>query len=116
MYEYQAIGPITVIDGDTMDVTLDLGFKILFTQRIRLARIDAKELKKPGGFEARDFVVVWLEDNARRPILVRTEKVKYDQYHRYIAEVIRSWDGRNLNDDLVTNGHAVYKTYREVEG
>ena len=42
MYEYKAIIR-RVVDGDTVDVTLDLGFNILYNSRIRLHGIDAPE-------------------------------------------------------------------------
>ena len=42
MYEYKAIVR-RVVDGDTMDVTLDLGFDILYNNRIRLVGIDTPE-------------------------------------------------------------------------
>lgn len=44
MYEYNAIIK-KVVDGDTLDVDVDLGFGVKITQRLRLARIDAYETR-----------------------------------------------------------------------
>jgi micrococcal nuclease len=51
MYEYKA-EVYNVVDGDTVDVIVDLGFKIYTKQRIRLAGIDTPERGQPGYAEA----------------------------------------------------------------
>jgi len=40
MYEYRVKKILKVVDGDTIDVDIDLGFSVSFTQRVRLAGID----------------------------------------------------------------------------
>ena len=55
MYTYKAT-VFNVVDGDTIDVTIDLGFKLYTRQRIRLARIDTPERGQPGFAEAGDFL------------------------------------------------------------
>ena len=55
MYAYKAI-VTNVVDGDTVDVNVDLGFKVYSKQRIRLAGIDTPERGQPGYQEAKDRV------------------------------------------------------------
>ena len=43
MYEYRVKKVLKVVDGDTIDVDIDLGFDISFTSRVRLAGIDTPE-------------------------------------------------------------------------
>jgi micrococcal nuclease len=43
MYEYRVKQVLRVVDGDTIDVDIDLGFDISFTSRVRLAGIDTPE-------------------------------------------------------------------------
>ena len=46
MYEYHVKKVTNVVDGDTIDVEIDLGFDISFSSRVRLAGIDTPELKQ----------------------------------------------------------------------
>jgi micrococcal nuclease len=97
-----------IYDGDTITVRVDLGFHTHTIQRLRLARIDAWEVRgeeRPAGLIARD----WL----RTQILgkdIEVETSKTGKYGRYIAEVF-TVDGGCLNDALVANGHAKYHDY-----
>ena len=43
MYEYRVKQVLKVVDGDTIDVVIDLGFDISYTSRVRLAGIDTPE-------------------------------------------------------------------------
>lgn len=101
MYEYKAIVE-NVVDGDTVDVSVDLGFKMLTRQRVRLARIDTPERGQPGYAAARDFV---RDATAGKAIMLRTEKVSKWGY--YLADITMA-DGRNLSDTLVQAQLAVY--------
>ena len=94
MYEYKATVE-NVVDGDTVDVAVDLGFKVSTRQRVRLARIDTPERSQPGYAAARDFV---REAVLNKPVMLKTEKVSKWGY--YLAEVTLE-DGRNLSDTLV---------------
>jgi micrococcal nuclease len=97
-----------IYDGDTITVRVDLGFHTHTIQRLRLARIDAWEVRgeeRPAGLIARD----WL----RTQILgkdIEVETSKTGKYGRYIAEVF-TVDGGCLNDMIVSNGHGRYHDY-----
>lgn len=101
MYQYKATVE-NVVDGDTIDVSIDVGFKITIRQRVRLARIDTPERGQPGYAAAKDFV----RDVAlNKPVMLKTEKVS--KWGHYLAEITLE-DGRNLNDTLVQAQLAKY--------
>ncbi|MBI4971328.1 MAG: thermonuclease family protein [Candidatus Omnitrophica bacterium] len=86
-----------VIDGDTFHALVDLGFKIVTDQKLRLRGLDAPEIDSADGREAKEF----LEKHGVRPgarILVKT--VKSDKYDRYLADV---W---TLRSDQASSGSA----------
>jgi len=99
-----------IYDGDTITVRVDLGFHTHTIQRLRLARIDAWEVRgeeRPAGLIARD----WLRTQILgRDVEVQTNKDATGKWGRYIAEVF-TLDGANLNDALVANSHAKYHDY-----
>ena len=112
MYEYKAVLK-RVVDGDTLDLVIDMGFKITTAQRIRLKGIntpetwhrkkDSEEYKK--GMEAKNFVVKRLEENGDK-MTIRTDKHP-GVYGRYIAEIILDDSDISLNEELLQKGYAV---------
>lgn len=93
MFEYQA--KITnVVDGDTIDANIDLGFKITSKQRLRVARIDTPERGENGYQEAKEFVQHCV---LNKEVNIKTEKIS--KYGYYLAEVYV--EGRNLSDMLL---------------
>jgi len=74
---------LRVIDGDTILVRIDLGFKTFREETIRLRGIDTPELRTSEGVAARRFVVETLEDI--KGLVVRTYKT--DVYGRYVGDV-----------------------------
>jgi micrococcal nuclease len=100
MYEY-LVRTVRVIDGDTLRAGVDLGCDVMINLTLRLARLDAPEIKEPGGLEARDF----LADRVNRgPFHIRTIKDRRERYGRYLAEVLV--DGQNVNDEMLAGGYA----------
>ena len=125
MYEYN-ISVERIIDGDTLDCTIDLGFSISIHERVRLARINAPESRtrdleeKERGMAATAFlkeVVNALPMESH--LLIRTQKDKKGKYGRFLGELIaiylndddEGWSEVNINDLLVSSGHAVYVDY-----
>ena len=107
MYEYRApIAGVRVIDGDTLELTLDLGFHVSLRQTIRLAAINAPELRTDPGKAARDYVLDWLRDVDMLTVhTIRDHRT--DKYGRFLGIVYRPLDGLSLNDALLADGHAV---------
>jgi micrococcal nuclease len=100
-----------VVDGDTIDVEIDMGFKIFSHERVRLARINTPELN------ALDPIVRSAAQSAMlavnnlvlgKQVVISTKKT--DLYGRYLAEVYYvDQDGQqlNLSDELLAKGLAV---------
>jgi len=116
MYKYKA--KVTkIVDGDTIDVVIDLGFKITTNQRIRLEGINTPEtynVKKGSeeykkGMIAKEFVIKRIEANNNEAII---ETNKYTgKYGRYIGIVWLADNTISLNDELVEKGFAVVANY-----
>jgi micrococcal nuclease len=96
-----------IVDGDTIDVLVDVGFNEYRYTRIRLAGINAPETSTPEGMTAKAHIAAILPLGT--PVLLLTAK-DTDIYARYIAWVTVE-DGTVINDRMVTDGQAVYKKY-----
>ena len=103
---------VNVVDGDTLDLRTDLGFRITFLQRYRLYGVDTPELNDPDpavrarAMQAKDFVEVLVKG---KEVMVNTHMDRRDKYGRWLAVVYwRDPEGgwQNLNEDLVANGLA----------
>jgi micrococcal nuclease len=102
-YWYQAT-VISIHDGDTMTLKIDMGRRIYAEDSIRLYRINAPELSQAGGKESRDYLRSLVPIGA--DVRVQTFKNARDKYGRWLGDV---WhNGICLNDHLVDSGHAVY--------
>ncbi|NQU51782.1 MAG: thermonuclease family protein [Bacteroidetes bacterium] len=116
MYKYKAIVE-RVVDGDTIDVVIDLGFKITTNQRIRLQGINAPEtynVKKDSeeykkGMVAKQYVIQRVEDNDGEAV-VQTDK-DVGKYGRYIGIIWLADSTTSLNDELVEKGLAKVASY-----
>lgn len=111
MYKYKTTVE-RIVDGDTIDVIIDLGFKITTNQRIRLAGINTPEtynVKKNSeehkkGMAAKNFVIQRIEANKFEAIV---ETNKYTgKYGRYIGTIWLADSETSLNDELVEKGLA----------
>lgn len=98
---------VRVVDGDTLDLVFDLGFRIQRTARVRLAEVDTAEVYGPNasaeGEVQEQFVREWLAEAEGQgggpwPLTVRTEK-DTGKYGRYLATVERP-DGERLAEAL----------------
>ena len=109
IYKFENAVCKNVVDGDTIDVIIDVGFKIKVEQRLRLNRIDAPEIRgkeKEKGLKTKEYLM--LKFRLPGPIII-IETQKTGKYGRYLAEI---WlDGKNLNDELVEKGLAEYREY-----
>ena len=98
---------VRVIDGDTVEIDIDLGFRLWLRQRLRILGVDCPERIGPtaeAGLKARLFTGDWF---ARRPgeFQVRTTLDRTDSFGRVLAEVFSG--DNSLGADLLAAGHAV---------
>ena len=107
MYEYKC-NIKRVVDGDTVDVVIDLGFSILYSTRVRLYGIDTPESRtrnkdeKVRGFLSKYYLKDWLE---KGDVVIRTHKDKKGKFGRVLGEMVV--DGKNINLLMVDENHAV---------
>lgn len=96
-----------VVDGDTFNVTLDLGFRMHFTdQRLRLADVDTAERGDDLWHEHKQFTIDWLLDadaahDSDWPLIIDTTKDRKGSFGRWIATVYRKSDGTSLGDAIL---------------
>lgn len=113
MYEYAAWGlptkrdPRGVVDGDTMNVGVDLGMDISTDTTVRCYGINAPELSTQAGRDAKVWAIAWFAQHCPGgKFTVQTVKDATEKYGRYLATIIAP-DGANYNADIVAAGHAV---------
>lgn len=99
MYTYNA-RIYNVVDGDTVDATIDLGFKMTVKMRLRLEGINTPERGQNGYEDAKSFVA---DKVYGKDVLIKTFKISKFGY--YLAEVVLP-DNKILNDILVNEGLA----------
>ena len=111
---------VRLVDGDTVDVDMDLGMSITTRQRLRLFGINTPEVRGPekaAGHAATEHLAELLVTFAHKgewDIVVQTYKDKKGKYGRYLAVLLgEDSDGNpvNLNERMVTDGHAVVAMY-----
>jgi len=113
MYEYR--GTVTrVVDGDTYDLSVDLGFHVSVNIRVRLLGIDTPEIYHPRneaehkhGRQAKCFAegkVLGL------PVTIKTKKDRRGKYGRWLADIYLT-NGESLADLLRDNGFEKKEVY-----
>ena len=113
MYEYRC-NIVKVIDGDTVDVDIDLGFGVWMTnERVRLYGIDTPESRtrdldeKKYGLLAKSFLIRMLGDEGG--IVLKTHKDAEGKFGRILGELWRTTDfaDKSINDYMIEKHHAV---------
>lgn len=108
-YIYRVKQVLRVVDGDTIDVDIDLGFDISLTKRVRLSGVDTPESRttdlkeKALGLEVKD----WLKKNldGKKDILIKTELPdSTEKYGRILGRLYV--DDVCLNDRMISEGYA----------
>ena len=107
MFHYKLNGVLKVVDGDTLDVSIDLGFSITSIQRIRLSGVDTPEtntkddMERKLGNDAKSFVSNWVSEQKQMTI----KTTKDDKYGRMLGEISGD-DGLTINQILLEKGYA----------
>ena len=111
MYEYRVKKLVGVVDGDTIDVDIDLGFNVSYSQRVRLAGIDTPEsrtkdkFEKTLGLEAKEYVKSKLKDAS--DIVIKTELPdSSEKYGRILGWVYINGATKSINEQMIEDGYA----------
>ena len=109
-FSYRVNKVTKVVDGDTIDVIIDLGFDIMYKSRVRLFGIDTPEsrtrdlVEKKYGLMSKDFLKDKLK-NADK-IVIKTHKgEETGKFGRILGEIF--CDNVNVNQQMCDVGHAV---------
>ena len=111
MYEYFVREVTKVVDGDTIDVVIDLGFSITYSSRVRMAGIDAPESRtrdkeeKVLGLEAKKY----LSDRVKsaKKIVIKTEKLdSSEKYGRILGWLYLDGETTSVNNQMIQRGYA----------
>lgn len=86
---------IRVVDGDTVDLNIDLGFNIWTQQRIRLLAVDSPERKRDGFEESTQFTKRWFWRYFDADIYLETKKK--DSFGRWLGYITCEDDCLNLS-------------------
>lgn len=111
MYEYRVKKVLKIVDGDTIDVDIDLGFDISFTSRVRLAGIDTPEsrttdkMEKTLGLEVKKKLGELIA--SAQTIVIKTEKPdSSEKYGRILGWLFLDGAEKSVNEALIASGYA----------
>ena len=111
MYEYRVKQVLKIVDGDTIDVDIDLGFDISFTSRVRLAGIDTPESRttdkkeKALGLEVKQRLKDLLSKSSS--VVIKTEKPdSTEKYGRVLGWLFVDGAEKSVNEALIADGYA----------
>lgn len=111
LYQY-ALKRIRVVDGDTLEGDIDLGFGVMLSAtKVRLSHINCPEKDTEAGKAANLFTEQWIGRilDSKVDVVVLVKNYKKDKYGRILGVV--SGNGEDLAQQLQMNGHA-----KEYEG
>ena len=114
-YNFRVTEINRVVDGDTIDVTIDLGFDLYKKERVRVAGVDTPEKRtrnleeKALGLDATAWLKAKLEETIKgdEELLIRTElKGGTGKYGRLLGWLYVGDDTVSLNEQMITEGYA----------
>jgi micrococcal nuclease len=110
-YVYRVKQVLKVVDGDTIDADIDLGFSISLEKRIRLSGIDTPESRttdkreKELGLEVKEWLKKRLE--GAKNILIRTQLPdSTEKYGRILGKLYINNEETSLNEQMIDEGYA----------
>jgi micrococcal nuclease len=111
MYEYRVKKLMNVIDGDTIDVDIDLGFDISLARRVRMAGIDTPESRttdkaeKVLGLESKEYLKKMMKD--AKTIVIKTQLPdSSEKYGRILGWVYIDGATKSINEQMIEDGYA----------
>ena len=114
-YNFRVVKIDKVVDGDTIDVTIDLGFDLYKKERVRIAGVDTPEKRtrdleeKALGLDATYWMKKQLEDTIAgdEELIIRTElKGGTGKYGRLLGWLYVGDADISLNEQMITEGYA----------
>ncbi len=114
-YNFRVTEINRVVDGDTIDVTIDLGFELYKKERVRVAGIDTPEKRtrdleeKALGIDATNYLKKKLEDTIAgdEELIIRTElKGGMGKYGRLLGWLYIGDDNISINEQMIDEGYA----------
>ena len=114
-YNFRVTEINRVVDGDTIDVTIDLGFDLYKKERVRVAGVDTPEKRtknleeKALGLDATGWLKAKLEETIKgdEELLIRTElKGGVGKYGRLLGWLYVGDSTLSLNEQMITEGYA----------
>jgi len=110
-YIYRVKKVIKVVDGDTIDADIDLGFDISLTKRVRLSGVDTPESRttdlkeKKLGLESKEWLKHKLE--GAKDILIKTQLPdSTEKYGRILGNLYINNESLSLNEQMINAGYA----------
>lgn len=111
MFEYYVKKVTKVVDGDTIDVEIDLGFDISFSSRVRLAGIDTPEsrtkdkIEKVLGLESKEYLKNAID--LAKTVVIKTEKINSsEKYGRILGWLFLDGSEVSINQKMIDEGYA----------
>ncbi len=114
-YNFRVTKINRVVDGDTIDVTIDLGFELYKKERVRVAGVDTPEKRtrnleeKALGLDATAWLKEKLEETIKgdEELVIRTElKGGVGKYGRLLGWLYVGDSDVSLNEQMITEGYA----------
>ena len=110
-FSYRIDKVLKIVDGDTIDVRIDMGFDIKYKSRVRLYGIDTPEsrtrdlVEKKYGLKSKKYLKEALL-NGKRKIIKTHRGEQTGKFGRILGEIFI--DGKNINLDMCEKGYAVH--------
>jgi micrococcal nuclease len=111
VFEYYVKKVTKIVDGDTIDVDIDLGFDISFSSRVRLAGIDTPEsrtadkIEKALGLESKEYLKKAIDGS--KTVVIKTEKMdSSEKYGRILGWVFLDGSEVSINQKMINEGYA----------
>jgi micrococcal nuclease len=111
MYVYNVKKITNVVDGDTIDVDIDLGFSISYSQRVRLAGIDTPESRTTNkaekilGLESKEYLKTKIKE--AKTVVIKTEKPdSSEKYGRILGWLYIDGQLKSINEQMIEDGYA----------
>ena len=114
-YNFRVIKINRVLDGDTIDVTIDLGFDLFKKERVRIAGVDTPEKRtrnleeKALGIDATEWLKGQLTDTIKGDdeLVIRTELVGgVGKYGRLLGWLYVGESNISVNEQMISQGYA----------